>query len=46
MVKNYRELNILFCGFNSNEFNRMSACDTAKEILDILEATYKGTSQV
>ncbi|GAV75517.1 UBN2 domain-containing protein, partial [Cephalotus follicularis] len=29
-----------------NEFNRISSCDTAKEMWDLLEVTYEGTNQV
>ena len=46
VTKNYRALNILFCGFDSNEFNCVSACDTSEEFWDILETTHEGTSQV
>jgi len=48
VVKNYRALNILFCGLDSNEFNHMFTCDThtTKEVWDILETTYEGTSHV
>ena len=46
MAKNYGALNIVFCGLDSNEFNCVSAHDTAKEIRSILETTFEGTSQV
>ena len=46
VAKNYRVLNILFCDLNSNKFNHVSICDTTKEVWDILETTYQGTSQV
>ncbi|GAV91345.1 UBN2 domain-containing protein, partial [Cephalotus follicularis] len=29
-----------------NEFNRISSCDSAKEMWDLLEVTYEGTNQV
>ena len=35
-----------FCALDPNEFNRVLACDSAKEILDKLEVTYEGTNQV
>ena len=31
---------------DSNEFNRISTCNIAKEIWNKLEVTYEGTSQV
>ena len=46
VAKNYRPLNILFCDFNSNEFNRLSACDTTKEVYDTLGSTYEGSRLV
>ena len=46
VVKNYRALNISVCGLDSNEFICLSTCDTTKEVLDTLEPTYEGTSQV
>ena len=44
--KNYRSLNILFRGLNSNEFNHVFECDTTKEVWGILKTIYVGTSQV
>jgi len=44
--KIYRVLNILFCDLDSNEFNYVFACDTCKEVWDILETAHEGTSQV
>jgi len=32
VAKNYRALNILFSGLDSNEFSRVSARETAKEV--------------
>ena len=46
VAKNYKALNILICGLNSNEFKCVYACDTAKEVLDILKTTYERISQV
>jgi len=46
VAKNYRALNILFCGLDSNEFNNGSACDTTEEVSDTLETTYEGNNQV
>ncbi|XP_021741936.1 uncharacterized protein LOC110708138 [Chenopodium quinoa] len=44
--KNYRAMNLLYCALDANEFNRVSACKSAKEIWDKLVVTYEGTSQV
>ena len=33
-------------GLDSNEFNRVHACDIAKEVCDTLETRYEGPSQV
>ncbi|GAV84135.1 UBN2 domain-containing protein, partial [Cephalotus follicularis] len=37
---------VIICALNSNEFNRVSSCATAKEMWDRLEVTYEGTNQV
>ncbi|KAL7170248.1 hypothetical protein ACSBR2_035172 [Camellia fascicularis] len=34
----------LVCGLDSKEYNRISSCDSAKEIWDKLEVTYEGTN--
>jgi len=39
-------MHILYCGLDANEYNRICACDSAKEIWDKLVVTYEGTSQV
>ena len=44
--KNYRAINLLYCGLSTDEFNRISTCRSAKEIWDKLVVTYEGTSQV
>jgi len=46
VAKNYRAINLLYCGLDANEFNRVSSCTSAKEIWDKLVVTYEGTSQV
>ncbi|XP_021743604.1 uncharacterized protein LOC110709690 [Chenopodium quinoa] len=46
VAKNYRAMNLLYCGLDANEFNRVSTCKSAKEIWDKLVVTYEGTSQV
>ncbi|GAV74513.1 zf-CCHC domain-containing protein/DUF4219 domain-containing protein, partial [Cephalotus follicularis] len=43
---NSKAKHVLFCVVGPNEFNRISSCDTAKEMWDLLEVTYKGTNQV
>ncbi|XP_070005005.1 structural maintenance of chromosomes protein 3-like [Nicotiana sylvestris] len=44
--KNYRAKKILMCGIRPDEFNRVSACDTAKEIWEALQTAHEGTTQV
>ena len=46
MAKNYKAINLLYCGLSTDEFNRISSCRSAKEIWDKLVVTYEGTSQV
>ena len=43
---NAKAINILYCSLDSNEFNRISTCNSAKEIWDRLEVTHEGTNQV
>ncbi|GAV69353.1 UBN2 domain-containing protein [Cephalotus follicularis] len=43
---NAKAKHIIICAINSSEFNRVSSCNSAKEILDRLEVTYEGTNQV
>ncbi|XP_075111760.1 uncharacterized protein LOC142181948 [Nicotiana tabacum] len=44
--KNYRAKKILVCGIRPDEYNRVSACDTAKEIWETLQTAHEGTTQV
>ena len=37
---------MLYYALDVNEFNRISGCETAKKILDKLEVTHEGKSQV
>ena len=37
---------IIVCGLDSKEYNRISNCDSTKEIWDKLEVTYEGTNQM
>ena len=39
-------MNILYCALDPNEFNRISTCESAKEIWDRLDVTHEGTNQV
>ncbi|GAV58729.1 UBN2 domain-containing protein, partial [Cephalotus follicularis] len=43
---NSKAKHILFCTVGLNEFNRISSCDSAKQMWDLLEITYEGTNQV
>ncbi|XP_070013186.1 MAR-binding filament-like protein 1 [Nicotiana sylvestris] len=44
--KNYRAKKILMCGIGLDEYNRVSACDTTKEIWEALQTAHEGTTQV
>ncbi|KAI5323313.1 hypothetical protein L3X38_032385 [Prunus dulcis] len=39
-------MSILYCSLDAKEFNRIAACESAKEIWKKLEVTYEGTNQV
>ncbi|GAV58799.1 UBN2 domain-containing protein [Cephalotus follicularis] len=43
---NSKAKHVLFCDVGPNEFNRISSCDSAKQMWDLLEVTYEGTNQV
>ena len=43
---NGNAMNILYCGLDPNEYNRIPSCESAKEIWDKLEVAHKGTNQV
>ncbi|GKV42183.1 hypothetical protein SLEP1_g49620 [Rubroshorea leprosula] len=43
---NNKAIYMLQCALNPTEFHRVSGCDTAKEMWDMLEVTHQGTSQV
>ncbi|GKV43996.1 hypothetical protein SLEP1_g51226 [Rubroshorea leprosula] len=43
---NNKAINMLQCALNPMEFHRVSRCDMAKEMWDMLEVTHEGTSQV
>ncbi|GAV67785.1 zf-CCHC domain-containing protein/DUF4219 domain-containing protein/UBN2 domain-containing protein, partial [Cephalotus follicularis] len=42
---NSKAKHVLFCAVGPNEFNRISSCDSAKQMWDLLEVTYEGTNQ-
>ncbi|XP_070009864.1 uncharacterized protein [Nicotiana sylvestris] len=44
--KNFRAKKILVCGMGPKEYNRISTCDTAKEIWEALQTAHEGTTQV
>ena len=46
MLKIFRAKHILYCSLDGNEYNRISACDIAKQIWNKLIVTYEGISQV
>ncbi|MHC6131860.1 zinc finger domain-containing protein [Serratia marcescens] len=43
---NAKAMSTILCGIDENEYNRVSACDTAKKIWNILEVTYEGNKEV
>lgn len=44
--KNFKVKKLLVCGIYPNEYNRISACESTKEIWDYLRTTHERTSQV
>ncbi|XP_070002846.1 uncharacterized protein [Nicotiana sylvestris] len=44
--KNFRAKKILVYGLGPKEYDRISTCDTAKEIWEALQINYEGTTQV
>ncbi|XP_070022252.1 uncharacterized protein [Nicotiana sylvestris] len=44
--KNFRAKKNLVCGIGPDEYNRISACETAKEIWEALQIAHEGTTQV
>jgi hypothetical protein len=43
---NLQAMNLLYCALSENEFNRISICESAKDIWDRLEITYEGTPEL
>ncbi|XP_070015401.1 uncharacterized protein [Nicotiana sylvestris] len=46
MEKNFCAKKILECGIGPEEYNKISTCDTAKEIWEALQTAHEGTTQV
>ncbi|XP_075087998.1 uncharacterized protein LOC142169951 [Nicotiana tabacum] len=44
--KNFRVKRILVCGIGPDEYNRISACQSAKEIWEALQTAHEGRTQV
>ncbi|XP_075092111.1 uncharacterized protein LOC142172404 [Nicotiana tabacum] len=44
--KNFRAKKILVCGIGPDEYNRISTCQSAKEIWEALQTAHEGTIQV
>ncbi|XP_009800502.1 uncharacterized protein LOC142165310 [Nicotiana tabacum] len=44
--KHFRAKKILVCGIGPDKYNRISACQSTKEIWEALQTAHKGTTQV
>ncbi|XP_033515115.1 uncharacterized protein LOC142163923 [Nicotiana tabacum] len=44
--KAFRAKNILVCGIGPDEYNKVSACQSTKEIWEDLQTAHEGTTQV
>ncbi|XP_075083307.1 uncharacterized protein LOC142167053 [Nicotiana tabacum] len=44
--KNFRAKKILVCGIGPDEYNKIFACQSAKQIWEALQTTHEGTTQV
>ena len=44
--KGYKAKKLLVCGIGPDESNRVSACESAKEIWDCLKTAHEGTEQL
>ncbi|XP_009763528.1 uncharacterized protein [Nicotiana sylvestris] len=44
--KNFRAKKLLVCGIGPDEYNKISACQSSKEILESLQTTHERTTQV
>jgi len=45
LSKNYKAMHILYYRLHANEYNRICACELAKEIWDKLVVTYEGRAK-
>ncbi|WMV47419.1 hypothetical protein MTR67_040820, partial [Solanum verrucosum] len=43
---NARAISLLYCAVSGAEYDKISTCETAKEMWDKLEVTYEGTTKV
>ncbi|WCJ24727.1 hypothetical protein M5689_006662 [Euphorbia peplus] len=43
---NASAINMLHCALSATEYNKISSCETAQDILNKLEVTYEGTGKV
>ena len=46
LKKGYKAKKLFICSIGPDEFNRVSACESAKEIWDFLDTAHEGTEQV
>ncbi|GMJ07081.1 hypothetical protein HRI_004377300 [Hibiscus trionum] len=46
MELNCKALHFIFCALSLNIYEKMSSCESAKEVWDKLEVTYEGTNEV
>ncbi|GMI63408.1 hypothetical protein HRI_000010100 [Hibiscus trionum] len=46
MELNCKVLHFIFCALSLNIYEKMSSCESAKEVWDKLEVTYEGTNEV
>ncbi|VFQ67257.1 unnamed protein product [Cuscuta campestris] len=46
MELNAKAINMIYCGVNADDYRKISRCETAKQMWEKLEVTYKGTAQV
>nr|XP_033510114.1 uncharacterized protein LOC117274901 [Nicotiana tomentosiformis] len=44
--KNFRANKILICGIRLDEYNRIFACQSAKEVWEALQTSHEGTTRV
>ncbi|VFR00193.1 unnamed protein product [Cuscuta campestris] len=46
MELNAKEINMIYCGVNADDYRKISRCETAKQMWEKLEVTYEGIAQV